>query len=149
MGETSHILTVATHEFYEILIPPKKPKRYPNFMFHELSVTASDCPALKAMSLLERKWILQILHSLGSGRVRFNALQDSIGDLNSVTLSRRLKLLEQYGIVTREVVQNVPPWVEYELTSKGEELMAVISAVEVWCEKWDRSEGRVPLETAV
>ena len=117
-----------------------------NFMFHELSVTASDCPALKAMSLLERKWIL---HSLGSGRVRFNALQDSIGDLNSVTLSRRLKLLEQYGVVTREVVQNVPPWVEYELTPKGRELMAVIEAIEVWCEKWDRLEGRLPLKSAV
>ena len=106
-------------------------------MLHETSVTASDCPALKGMELLERKWILQILHALAGGRTRFCALQDSIGELNSVTLSRRLKLLEDQKIVTREVIHELPPWVEYELTEMGVDLIKVIEAIEVWCDKWD------------
>ena len=89
------------------------------------------------MELLERKWILQILHALAGGRARFCALQDSIGELNSVTLSRRLKLLEDQKIVTREVIHELPPWVEYELTEMGVDLIKVIDAIEVWCDKWE------------
>lgn len=89
------------------------------------------------MELLERKWILQILHALAAGRARFCALQDSIGELNSVTLSRRLKLLEEQGIVTREVIHELPPWVEYELTEMGVDLIKVIDAIEVWCDRWE------------
>ena len=89
------------------------------------------------MELLERKWILQILHALAGGRARFCALQDSIGELNSVTLSRRLKLLEDHKIVTRDVINELPPWVEYELTELGVDLIKVIGAIEVWCDKWE------------
>ena len=117
-------------------------------MIHETTVTASDCPALKGMELLERKWILQILHALAGGRARFCALQDSIGELNSVTLSRRLKLLEEQGIVTREVINELPPWVEYELTEMGEYLIKVIDAIEVWCDKWETLAAQAPASTA-
>jgi len=106
-------------------------------MLHEKTDVASECDALKGMELLEKKWILQILHALASGRARFCALQDSIGELNSVTLSRRLKLLEDTGIVDREVKNALPPWVEYELTEKGRDLISVIEAIETWCDKWD------------
>ncbi|MCH7734010.1 MAG: helix-turn-helix transcriptional regulator [Chloroflexi bacterium] len=112
-------------------------------MIHETSVTPSDCPALKGMELLERKWILQILHALAGGRARFCALQDSIGELNSVTLSRRLKLLEAQKIVTREVIHELPPWVEYELTEMGVDLIKVIEAIEVWCDTWDTAGAEV------
>jgi DNA-binding HxlR family transcriptional regulator len=106
-------------------------------MLHEKTEIASECHALKGMELLEKKWILQILHALANGRARFCALQDSIGELNSVTLSRRLKLLEDKGIVDREVKNALPPWVEYELTDMGRDLITVIEAIETWCDKWD------------
>ena len=106
-------------------------------MLHEKTDIASECHALKGMELLEKKWILQILHALANGRARFCALQDSIGELNSVTLSRRLKLLEDKGIVDREVKNALPPWVEYELTDMGRDLINVIEAIEIWCDKWD------------
>ena len=54
-----------------------------------------------------------------------------------MTLSRRLKLLEDQKIVTREVIHELPPWVEYELTEMGVDLIKVIDAIEVWCDKWD------------
>ena len=106
-------------------------------MLHERTEITSECHALKGMELLEKKWILQILHALANGRARFCALQDSIGELNSVTLSRRLKLLEGTGIVDREVKNALPPWVEYELTDMGRDLINVIEAIETWCDKWD------------
>ncbi len=101
------------------------------------------------MELLEQKWTLQILHALAGGRARFCALQDSIGELNSVTLSRRLKLLEDEKIVTREVIHELPPWVEYELTETGVDLIKVIEAIEVWCDRWDTVEAKAAAAPAL
>ena len=133
---------------YEIFVAVTAARRYPERMIHETSLTTSECPALKGMELLERKWILQILHALAGGRVRFCALQDSIGELNSVTLSRRLKLLEDQKIVTREVINELPPWVEYELTEMGVDLIKVIDAIEVWCDKWENAMAEAPVSSA-
>lgn len=95
-----------------------------------------SCPAVEAMRLLEHKWTLQILRVLAGGRQRFCQLQNAVGEVNSVTLTQRLRLLEREGIVRREILQNIPPWVEYELTEKGLDLNAIIEAVDRWSRKW-------------
>ena len=41
----------------------------------------------------------------------------------------------------REVKNALPPWVEYELTDKGSDLINVIEAIETWCDKWDVAES--------
>ena len=50
---------------------------------------ALGCPGVDAMQLLERKWTLRILRALSEGRKRGSGLQQAIGDVNSVTLTRR------------------------------------------------------------
>lgn len=94
------------------------------------------CPGIAAMRLLEQKWSLQILKALADGRKRFCQLQDTIGTVNSVTLTRRLREMEQQGILVREVRNAIPPWVEYELTEKGHDLNAVVEAIHHWGRKW-------------
>jgi DNA-binding HxlR family transcriptional regulator len=95
------------------------------------------------MQLLEQKWTLQILRALSEGRKRFCGLQQAIGDVNSVTLTRRLRQMEEEAIVVREVLKDIPPWVEYELTEKGQELNAIVEAVERWGLKWASIGGSV------
>ena len=50
---------------------------------------------------------------------RFCELQDALGGANSATLSQRLKLLEDEGLIERRAISAVPPWVEYSLTAEG------------------------------
>ena len=44
----------------------------------------------------------------------------------------RLAFLEDEGIVSREIVATMPPWVEYELTERGRELGLALAPLGLW-----------------
>ena len=79
---------------------------------------------------------MRIIRSLGERTQRFCELQDALGGANSATLSQRLKLLEDEGLVARRAISAVPPWVEYSLTAKGSDLRAAISGIDRWADRW-------------
>lgn len=88
------------------------------------------------ITVLQQKWSLAIVHALTGGKMRFNELAAAVGGANSRTMRVRLKTLEDEGIVSRHVVATMPPWVEYELTPKGQELRAVMESIAAWAIKW-------------
>jgi DNA-binding HxlR family transcriptional regulator len=94
------------------------------------------CPITRAICMLEKKWTIHILYELSAGKRRFCHLQDAIGNANSRTLSERLKELEVQGLLRRDVIQSIPPWVEYSLTEKGTDLCRLIEGVADWARKW-------------
>lgn len=57
---------------------------------------------------------------------RFNELLDSIEEINSKTLSLRLREMEQDGLITRHVYPEMPLRVEYTLTEKGNNLKPIL-----------------------
>ena len=52
------------------------------------------------------------------------------------TLSQRLKLLEDEGLIDRRMISEVPPWVEYSLTEKGADLRRAIGPIDLWADRW-------------
>jgi DNA-binding HxlR family transcriptional regulator len=94
------------------------------------------CPIRATLALLGQKWVPHIIHELMSGKRRFNELAHNIGGCNSRTLRDRLKSLESRDVVSRNIVAVMPPWVEYELTSKGQQLGAALAALEAWGEAY-------------
>jgi DNA-binding HxlR family transcriptional regulator len=96
----------------------------------------AESPATDALNVLGHKWVLRIIRQLGERTQRFCELQDALGGANSATLSQRLKLLEDEGLVERRAISSMPPWVEYSLTTKGSDLRAAIAAVDRWAERW-------------
>lgn len=103
------------------------------------------CPIAETMRLLEQKWTLQIIRELVNGKRRFCQLQHAlrgdarhgeVRDVNPKTLSQRLKTLEAYGIVTRRMVSDIPPNVEYELTCRGHDLAGIIDSICAWATRW-------------
>ena len=56
-------------------------------------------------------------------------LQEALGGVNPSTLSSRLKMLEEEGLVHRAQVSTIPPHVEYSLTPMGHELRGVIREI--------------------
>jgi DNA-binding HxlR family transcriptional regulator len=59
-----------------------------------------------------------------------------LGGANSATLSQRLRLLEDEGLIDRHMVSETPPWVEYSLTGKGADLRRAIGPIDAWAERW-------------
>jgi DNA-binding HxlR family transcriptional regulator len=91
------------------------------------------CPVDEAARIVGQKWTLQIVHHLLDGRARrFCELQEALGKVNPSTLSSRLKMLEEAGLVRRSQISNIPPHVEYTLTNMGEELRNVIVEITRW-----------------
>jgi DNA-binding HxlR family transcriptional regulator len=54
--------------------------------------------------------------------VRYLKFKNSMKGFSSKTLAIRLKELERNGILSRKAYNEIPPRVEYRLTTKGQEL---------------------------
>ena len=100
----------------------------------------AECAATAALTVLGQKWVMRIIRELGERTQRFCELQDALGGANSATLSQRLKLLEDEGLIQRRAISAVPPWVEYSLTPKGADLRATITGIDRWAERWASSQ---------
>lgn len=95
------------------------------------------CPVDEAAQIIGQKWTLQIVYNLlDCESRRFCELQDALGGVNPSTLSSRLKMLEEAGIVRRLQISAIPPHVEYSLTGMGCELRSVIAEITEWSNAW-------------
>jgi DNA-binding HxlR family transcriptional regulator len=95
------------------------------------------CPVDEAARIIGQKWTLQIVHELlDRPTCRFCELQEALGGVNPSTLSSRLKMLEEEGLVHRVQVSAIPPHVEYSLTPMGTELRDVIAGITRWSNTW-------------
>ncbi|MCX6041073.1 MAG: helix-turn-helix domain-containing protein [Caldilinea sp.] len=95
------------------------------------------CPVEPAAQIVGQKWTLQIVYFLLDGRsMRFCELQEQLGGVNPSTLSSRLKMLEEEGLVRRNQIRAIPPHVEYSLTEMGCDLGSVIREVTRWSNHW-------------
>jgi len=101
-----------------------------------------NCPLGLALRLLERKWVLGIIHELGGGPKRFSELEEALEGVNSSVLSTRLKELEKEQIIVRQVHTDTPPWAEYSLSEKGKSLFEALSPITNWANRWFDSETR-------
>lgn len=100
-------------------------------------VNAKLCPVEVAARIIGQKWTLQIVRTLLDCRsCRFCELQDALGGVNPSTLSSRLKMLEDEGMIRRVQVSAIPPHVEYSLTEMGRELECVIREISKWSRSW-------------
>jgi DNA-binding HxlR family transcriptional regulator len=88
-----------------------------------------SCPVTACAEILSGKWTILLIRDLADGRSRFCELERSLEGISPRTLSLRLRALEEQGIVERKTFPEVPPRVEYSLTSKGEGLVPIIEGM--------------------
>ena len=112
------------------------PKGKPN-----ATAKTRDCSpeaAAEALGLLEGRWKLVIIHSLGGPEgaktpiKRFSELERAIPNVSQKMLIQQLRCLERDGIVQRTIHPQVPPKVEYQLTNLGEALRPTFRALIDW-----------------
>jgi DNA-binding HxlR family transcriptional regulator len=87
------------------------------------------CPMGACMELLGGAWTPNLIWQLSGGPRRFGELRRDVSGISPKMLAARLRILEEKGVVTREVVGTSPPSVEYELSELGRELIPVINAI--------------------
>ena len=93
------------------------------------------CPVAMAAEIVCSRWTPLILRELLSGSVRFNDLRRGVPRMSPTLLSKRLKELEQGGVIeTRPTGQ--PGIVEYHLTQAGHDLRQLVMSLGVWGQRW-------------
>ena len=98
----------------------------------------SPCPRYdRAMGILGKKWTGTILRCMLAQPRRFSDIASYVSGLSDRLLSQRLQELEEAEIVERRVYAQKPVVIEYSLTSKGEALREVVSAVQQWADRWE------------
>ena len=96
------------------------------------------CPVKGVIDLVGKKWALLIVNTLGNFKVqRFKDLQKRLKGISPKTLSDTLTRLQDEGLVSRESFNEIPPRVEYKLTSDGEEFRVAIQPLIGWSAKRD------------
>ena len=90
------------------------------------------CNIESIVDIIGSKWNLLIVWHLGGLVIRFTELQHRMCGVNSKTITKHLRDLEQHGVITRKVYAEVPPRVEYALTGRGEALLPIIVSMLEW-----------------
>jgi DNA-binding HxlR family transcriptional regulator len=96
----------------------------------------STCPVCKTAEVVCGKWTLLLIRDLAEGSARFCELERSLAGISPRTLSLRLRALEEEGIVERHTYPEVPPRVEYALTSKGKALVPLVEDMRSYGMRW-------------
>lgn len=82
-----------------------------------------------------------IIYLLSKGTLRFGELHRSLPTMTQATLSKQLKMLEEYGIINRYVYNQIPPKVEYSLTEIGQKFLPVLNELEKWSNEYEQYEN--------
>jgi DNA-binding HxlR family transcriptional regulator len=92
-----------------------------------------QCSVACTAEIIGSKWTAVIVHDLSEGPRRFSELERSCPGISPRTLSERLRVLEQEGIIARTSERRR---VDYQLTEKGEALLPIIDAMRRFGHEW-------------
>ncbi|CTQ72941.1 winged helix-turn-helix transcriptional regulator [Roseibium alexandrii] len=90
------------------------------------------CPTETALGLIGGKWKGMILWCICRKTMRFNELHRIIPDISQRMLTKQLRELEDHKIIVRKVYPQIPPKVEYSLSTHGEALKPILDQLEDW-----------------
>lgn len=94
------------------------------------------CPVAMAAEVLCTRWTMVLIRELVAGSTRFNDLRRGVPRMSPTLLSKRLRELEDAGIVQRRRLPGDPAHFEYELTTAGRDLAPVVESIGMWGQKW-------------
>ncbi|HEY6254601.1 MAG TPA: helix-turn-helix domain-containing protein [Xanthobacteraceae bacterium] len=93
------------------------------------------CPVAMAAEVLCTRWTVLVLREMCAGSTRFNELRRGVPLMSPTLLSKRLKELENCGVIER--VKTAESGVfDYRLTAAGRDLQSIVLGLGVWGQRW-------------
>ncbi|WP_010252640.1 winged helix-turn-helix transcriptional regulator [Myroides injenensis] len=100
--------------------------------FENKKALENECNEVYAISIIGGQWTMAICCYLLEGKMRFGEIKKVLPNITERVLTLQLRKLEDHNIIFRTVYPEVPPRVEYELTSIGLKLSPIIKALGQW-----------------
>ena len=92
----------------------------------------SACPSRIVLDHVTSKWGVLVLVALTGRTLRWSELRRSVEGVSEKMLAQTLKTFERDGLVDRVARPVIPPHVEYSLTERGDELVALLHPLLSW-----------------
>jgi DNA-binding HxlR family transcriptional regulator len=97
----------------------------------------NDCfntvkPVRDAMEVINGKWRLAIIISIGAGNERFSDIEESILGITPKALTKELKILETNKLIKREMSESTPVKITYSLEPYADTLAPIIYSLKDW-----------------
>ncbi len=96
------------------------------------------CPVAMAAEIVCSRWTALVLREMLCGSTRFNDLRRGVPRMSPTLLSKRLKELEQAGVITTRPTAQAGI-VDYVLTPAGQDLREVVMSLGNWGQRWVES----------
>lgn len=94
------------------------------------------CPLDGVIDTIGKKWGLLIINEIGNhGKLRYTELMSELKGISPSTLASMLKDFEREDLIKKETFKEIPPRVEYHLTTRGKELRVAIIPLLKWATK--------------
>ena len=93
------------------------------------------CEIAHIWEILGRRWALLILKNLSTKEVK-----RLLPGISSTVLSERLLELDREGLISKQIYPEIPPRVEYRLTTRARELEMVMKELNRWWIRWKSPE---------
>jgi len=94
------------------------------------------CPLDGVIETIGKKWSLLVVNEIGNhGSLRYTDILKELKGISPSTLTTMLKELEHEDILSRQAFNEIPPRVEYSLTTRGKELRIAIMPLIKWATK--------------
>ena len=97
------------------------------------------CPITRACDVLEPRWTIPIISEIWAGSTKFNEIRRGVGSISPALLSKRLKELEEYGLVER-IEDPATGTVDYLRTQMAIDLEPALNSLAVWAQKYIEAE---------
>ena len=91
-----------------------------------------NCPVTHCMNKIGGKWKILIIYAVSKNCNRFSKLQRALPLISKQMLVNQLRELEEDNLLERTIFPEIPPRVEYKLTTQGLSLMPVIGVLQNW-----------------
>ena len=106
------------------------PVASPNLLLD--TVFTAGCPSRIVLDHVSSKWGVLLLVALSSGPQRWSELRRRAEGISEKMLAQTLKTLEGDGFLHRDAQPVIPPRVDYSLSDRGRELVALLLPLVTW-----------------
>ncbi|MET3906698.1 DNA-binding HxlR family transcriptional regulator [Bradyrhizobium sp. S3.3.6] len=94
---------------------------------------STGCPVAFTSRVLQGKWKARIVWALvRNENLRFSDIRRACVPISDRILSKELKDLDGWGLISRREYPTIPPKTEYNLTVLGQTLRPIMAAMADW-----------------